>query len=422
MGKLRTTKTVYGKVFVLGIFLILYSFLHISVAEAATLHFSPQSGTYEVGQLFSVQVLVASPAKKMNAVGATISFSPSDLELISLSESGSLIEVWGESPEFSNSTGRVSFEGLILDGYQGESGKIITMVFRAKNPGEATLRFSSGGVLAYDGLGTSILAGLEHASFTIVGTESSKSLIPEEIPEGFQFKKDLELGNRDIDVAYLQLCLTAEGVYSNDITGYYGPLTKGAVVEFQEKYSDDILGPQESIQGTGLVYSSTREKLDEVCPTTGAPEQLFDISVMLENANISKASDLEVVIDFFSFGRVPTPVDIAYSILNEENQIVFKDSGIAGVETEQIVRKRFSSLSLIGGKYTLLVKTRYNVDVVDEFRNDFVVREAGEDVFATSAKIFTPIILLTIFIIILILMSSNIFWYWQCKSLNRRRR
>ncbi len=126
-------------------------------AEAASLYFSPSSGSYAVGQGFSVKVLVSSVDRKMNAAGADISFSPEALELISITKANSLIDIWGEAPEFSNSTGRVSFEGLILDGYQGRAGEIVTLLFRAKSPGETVVRFSSGSVLAYNGLGTSIL-------------------------------------------------------------------------------------------------------------------------------------------------------------------------------------------------------------------------------------------------------------------------
>jgi len=265
MKELGITKTFYFRTFVLGIFLILYSFFFIPVTEAATLYFSPSSGSYTVGQGFSVDVLVSSTDQKMNAAGADISFSPEDLELVSISESNSLIDVWGEKPEFSNSNGRASFEGLILDGYQGATGRVATLVFRAKSPGQTAVRFASGSVLAYNGLGTSILEGLEQANFTIVSRVIPEFEIPDKIPEEFQFNNNLRVLDENIDVAYLQLCLRGEGVYPDDITGYFGPKTRDAVIEFQEKHFDDILGSRGLTEGTGIVSAGTREKLNEIC-------------------------------------------------------------------------------------------------------------------------------------------------------------
>ena len=292
---------------------IVWLFVLPVFSQAASLYFSPSSGSYTTGEQFPVKVLVSSSDVKMNAVGADISFSSKNLELISISETISLINMWGEKPSFSNKTGRISFEGLILDGYQGLSGEIVTLIFRARSPGKTAVRFSSGSVLAYNGLGTSILSGFQHASFVIKGKP---------VP--------------------------------------------------------------------------TPEILEKI------PEQLFDISVRLEKETIAEASELEAVIVFESFGKVPTLIDLTYTIVNDQKQIVFKDDiETVFVETETVLRKRFSNLNLLPGSYTLVVKTQYNVDVIDEFSLDFtIVEEVKKEILFDNIWFWIWLITLLIAIII----------------------
>src|SRR3989344_2949948 len=137
-------------------------------AQAATLNFSPPSGTYNVGSTFSVNVNVESANQAMNAASGIVSFPWDKLEVVSISKQGSIFSLWPAEPSFSNSAGTVSFEGIVLNpGYIGASGKILTLTFRARNTGQANVSFSSGSVLANDGTGANILNGLRVAVFTL---------------------------------------------------------------------------------------------------------------------------------------------------------------------------------------------------------------------------------------------------------------
>lgn len=78
--------------------------------------------------------------------------------------------------------------------------------------------------------------------------------------------KVLKIGMRDSEVTLLQTWLSRDSlVYpEGKITGYFGALTKAAVIKFQEKYADEILTPLGLIQGTGLVGAATRTKLNSL--------------------------------------------------------------------------------------------------------------------------------------------------------------
>ncbi len=87
------------------------------------------------------------------------------------------------------------------------------------------------------------------------------------IPKGYSFTKDLSLDQRGTSVEYLQVFLKSQGpeIYPEGlVTGWFGPLTRKAVVRFQEKYAKDILNPLGLVKGTGYVGESTRAKINEI--------------------------------------------------------------------------------------------------------------------------------------------------------------
>jgi hypothetical protein len=110
---------------------------------------------------------------------------------------------------------------------------------------------------------------------------------------------------------------------------------------------------------------------------TIAPSELFDIKLELDSSTIKHSNELFSVIRFESFGNVPTPVDLTYSIVDLSGKEVYSEKGNVTVTTEQIVRKNFESLNLPAGKYTLVLTTVYGNNVKDEFRQVFEVGKAG---------------------------------------------
>jgi len=81
-----------------------------------------------------------------------------------------------------------------------------------------------------------------------------------------QLTASLEYGDRGDDVELLQTWLAKDSeVYPEAIvSGWFGPLTKAAVIRFQEKYTEDVLAPWNLTSGTGYVGSTTRDKLNEL--------------------------------------------------------------------------------------------------------------------------------------------------------------
>jgi hypothetical protein len=150
--------------------IVIFAFLLFGIvrAEAATLSVSPSSVSTSVGKTISVKVVVGSAGQSINAVSGQINFSNDLLTLSSISK-GSLVTLWAQEPTFSNGNGTASFQGVILNGYTGSGGTIITLNFKAKAQGSATVGITNGGssVLLNDGQGTNVLSGTTGGTITI---------------------------------------------------------------------------------------------------------------------------------------------------------------------------------------------------------------------------------------------------------------
>jgi hypothetical protein len=118
----------------------------------------------------------------------------------------------------------------------------------------------------------------------------------------------------------------------------------------------------------------SRPNVTRTCVRGVSPEELFDIRMELEETLLSRASDLEAIVSFFSFGTIPTSVDLTYIILDKSDVEVYRETGDITVITQEILRKTFEGLELPDGEYVFVLNTLYGDDVFDEFSQSFEIR------------------------------------------------
>ena len=151
--------------------IVLFSFILLifsaNTVFAASLNLSPASGSYNVGDIINVRIVLSSPDQSANAVSGTLDFPRALLTLSSISKINSLISLWPVEPSFSNANGTAKMEGIMLSGYTGSNGTILILSFKAKAPGNATIKFAASSLLANDGQGSNILTGTGQANFEI---------------------------------------------------------------------------------------------------------------------------------------------------------------------------------------------------------------------------------------------------------------
>jgi len=122
--------------------------------------------------------------------------------------------------------------------------------------------------------GASSLEDLQADIAAAQDSEDGEVVTIEGVPADFTFETNLKQTDTGDDVKYLQIVLNSdsdtqlaeEGVVGSagNETSYFGPLTKAAVIAFQELYTEDCLASWGLTEGTGYVGSTTRAKLNEL--------------------------------------------------------------------------------------------------------------------------------------------------------------
>lgn len=147
-------------------------FLSPQYSRAADLSLTPATGSVSAGQKLSVQVVVDPSGDSVNASDGTITFDKSLLSVDSVTKDGSVFSLWTADPSFSNTEGTINFSGGTPTAFSNK-GKIMTVVFKGKAPGSATISFSKASILAADGKGTDVYKTGNSATLTVTEAASA---------------------------------------------------------------------------------------------------------------------------------------------------------------------------------------------------------------------------------------------------------
>lgn len=138
-------------------------------AEGASLFLSPSSGTFYVGSTFNVSVVVNTNGNNINTVRADLKFDPKKLQVVNPTVGKSLIAIWILQPAYSNTDGKISFQGGVPSpGINNSAGLISTISFRVMQPGLTNVSFlNSSLILLDDGKGTNVLNSLNQGQYEL---------------------------------------------------------------------------------------------------------------------------------------------------------------------------------------------------------------------------------------------------------------
>ena len=153
-------------------FAFLFLFLPFITNAQGTLLLTPSSGSYKLGEVFSILDSINTGGESINASTGQINFDNSKLQVVSLGYSQSIFTLWTEEPSFSNPAGSIKFSGGVPNpGFTGASGGVLRITFKVKTVGQAPVNFLSGSILANNGQGTNIADTLKGALYTLTPSE-----------------------------------------------------------------------------------------------------------------------------------------------------------------------------------------------------------------------------------------------------------
>lgn len=152
---------------VVSLFLFLSLGFLNEVYAAASLYLTASTTTTYPGNTFVIYPRVNTGGAATNAYTVSITFPSSLVQVVSMSKAGSICTIYVSEPSFTASTASINC-GLPTPGYNGSSGGLGSITFRAKAKGTATISITgSSKVLANDGVGTNILGSRGSISINI---------------------------------------------------------------------------------------------------------------------------------------------------------------------------------------------------------------------------------------------------------------
>ncbi len=273
----------------ISVFLLATFFAYSGSANAAVLHMRPSQTEVTVGNIVNIQVTVDTLGKVINNAESIIQFPTDLLEVISIDKTSSIFSLWVENPSFSNGAGQATFNGGVPNpGYQGSNGNLVSIVFRAKKVGTASVLFLDSTVRENDGLGTDILSGKIGSEITIRApqappvTDSSFVLTSSSHPNqsAWYSKNDIEMSwTLPKSATAVKTSLSASK--DSEPTVYYDtPITSKSIPDFE-----DGMWYFHAKYLAGGVWSKTqhyRLQIDTVSPT--------DLSVQSERDETGKVT------------------------------------------------------------------------------------------------------------------------------------
>lgn len=136
---------------------LLFGLIFAQPVLAAELRFenTPDKNLYSIGlnQTIEVKLIIDTENLSINAIESQISYDISLLELTEIQTGDSIINFWIKEPSLEKE-GLLSFSGIITNGLKTTEGKILSLILKTRNEGQAGIKILSAQALLNNGQAT----------------------------------------------------------------------------------------------------------------------------------------------------------------------------------------------------------------------------------------------------------------------------
>lgn len=144
-----------------------------NIVSGASFEFMPKSLGIPQPDPFTVTILLDTESESINAVDGILTIPKEFGDVVTVTDSGSVVTFWVTRPEWDLNARAIKFSGTIPGGYLGKSGILFSLVFPSYLKGELDPAINLNQINAYlnDGLGTK--ASIKTGSFRLGDGSSS---------------------------------------------------------------------------------------------------------------------------------------------------------------------------------------------------------------------------------------------------------
>jgi len=186
--------------------ILILSFLIFTKASAAS--FFIESPKLAVEQETALILNVDTENEDINAIELRLKFSPLDFSIKEINNGNSIINLWPESPSFSNEKGEIYFSGVMAGGYQRSKGRLLKIIIVPHKEDLPIFKIQNVKVLLNDGNGTETKISAENSKIAVIDGsiygDSEAFLTDADPPESFvpQIGRDPEIFNGEWFLAF----------------------------------------------------------------------------------------------------------------------------------------------------------------------------------------------------------------------------
>lgn len=158
--------------------LVLIALLTPNISLAANFTFQPQQLGTPQEKPFTVTVVLDTETESINAVEGVLVLTKEMGDVVTITDSGSIVTYWVTRPEWDVETRSISFSGGIPSGYSGQAGILFSVVFPSYLKGELSPAMSLSQLKAYvnDGLGTTAQTRTKFFAFGEGGSSANPEI------------------------------------------------------------------------------------------------------------------------------------------------------------------------------------------------------------------------------------------------------